>query len=249
VVLLLATVGIIGCVAAIVGIWMFHQSGCEKAEKITTRFEGGLQRASVAHQNVQRALEQARASVDEVSKESTALTGREEKTRRSASAVRKLIRQQVGPNIDNLGVRLATLSDAAAAISSLLESLQESVPFQSGRLRADRMEGWTDQAVQLSAALRRLEAVVDNGDKESNEREVDAASSAVSLALQRCQEKVDEWQAQLEEAREGVRHIRREILGWWTLAAIMGSFLCGWVALGQVSLLVHVVQWWRGGTE
>src|SRR5581483_6993442 len=121
---LLSTVGIICCLAGIVGIWMFHQGMSAKVKSITARLDGGLQRVSIANQNVQRALEQARASTGKVSKESTALGSSDEKSRRTGSALRKLVRQQVGPNINSLGVQLATFSDAAAAVSSLLQSFQ-----------------------------------------------------------------------------------------------------------------------------
>ncbi|MGH7174324.1 MAG: hypothetical protein ACRELG_29000 [Gemmataceae bacterium] len=245
-VLLLSAAGIVCCLAGIVAIRMFHQSASEKVNKITARLDDGLQRASVASQNVQRALEQARASVDKVSKESAALGGSEAKNHRATSAVRKVIRQQVGPNINDLGVRLATLSDAATAVSSLLQSFQELSPGQTGRIQPDKLEGWTDQAAQLSTTLRRLEVVAGDGNKESSGREVAAASRAVGLALQRCQAKVDHWHPQLESARQELQHARTEILRWLTPAMIAVTFMFAWAAVGQVCLFGHALHWLRG---
>jgi hypothetical protein len=244
--LLLSSVGIVCCVAAIAGIWMLHQTVREKVENVTVRLDGGLQRASAANQNVQRALEQARSSVDQVSKESAALSGSDEKSRRATSALAKLVRRQVGPNIKDLGVRLATLSDAATAISSLLGSFQEFQLFTSGRLKSDKMEGWTDQATQLATTLRRLETVVGDGNKESSGREIADASGAVGNALQRCQDKVDDWQSELEGAREELRDTRTQVLGWLTSASLVVTLVFAWVALGQISLFAHVLPWWRG---
>ena len=245
-VLLLSAVGIVCCSAGIVGIWMFHQTESEKVKTITARIDDGLQRASVATRNVQRALEQTRASMDNVSKESAARGGSEAKNRLATSAVRKLVKQQVGPNINDLGVRLATLSEMATAVSSLLQSFQELSPGQTGRIQPDKLEGWTDQAAQLSTTLRRLEVVAGDGNKESSEREVAAASSAVSLALQKCQAKVDDWQSQLETARQELQHARTEILRWFTPAMIAVAFACAWVAVGQVCLFGHALHWLRG---
>lgn len=60
-VLLLFTIGFVGYLATLVGIWMFHQTVYEKVEKITSCLEAGLQCTAVADQNVQRAAEQARS--------------------------------------------------------------------------------------------------------------------------------------------------------------------------------------------
>jgi hypothetical protein len=242
-VLLLATVGALCCVAIIVAIWWFHQAAYERVEKVAARLDGGLARASGANQKVQDALEQARRSVEEVREESAAPAGGGVKGRLSTSAARKLVRKKVGPNINDLSARLATLSDAATAISSLLQSFQESQPFQTGRIRPDNLEGWTDQAEQLSGTLRRLEAAVGEGDKDGSAREVAGASRAVHLALQRCQLKLDDWQSQLEAARDEVRDARAQVLGWLTAASLAASFLVGWVALGQISLFLHALRW------
>src|SRR5579875_2918135 len=68
---LLSTVGIVCCIAGIAGIWMFHQGMSAKVKSITARLDGGLQRVSIANQNFQRALEQARASGGKEGKKST----------------------------------------------------------------------------------------------------------------------------------------------------------------------------------
>ena len=245
VVLLLSTVGIVCCSAGIIGIWMLHQTAHRKVEKITSRLDGALERASVAIQNVQRALQQARASVEKVSKESAAVGGSDEKGRRATRALRSLVQKQVGPNINDLDGRLATLSDAAAVVSSLLQSVQDFPSFRTDRIHSDKLEGWTDQAEQLAATLRRLENVIGDGDKDGSGPEIAAASRAVDFALQRCQSRLDDWQSELEGARESVRYVKSEIFGWVTPATIVVTLLFVWVAVGQISLFVHGVRWWR----
>ena len=117
-VLLLSAVGIIGCASGIIGIWMLYQSVSDKVQTISARLDVGLQRVSAANQNVGRAIERARADVATVSKGSADLGGGGERGRRASRALRTVIQQQAGPNIDDLGGRLATLSDAAVAVAS-----------------------------------------------------------------------------------------------------------------------------------
>jgi hypothetical protein len=244
--LLFSTIGIVGCIAAIVGLWMGHQIIREKVTTITERLDDGLQRAYLPTQSVQRALEQARASLDSVNRESASLRG-SEKNLAVSSVLRKLVRQQVGPNINELGVRLATLSAVATAVTSLLQSFQELPLSQNDRFPSDKLDDWTDQATQLSATLRRLEGIVGPTNQQCSREEMAAASQGVQLALQRCQAKVDKWQRLLETASEQLPNVRTVFFRWLTLATIALTALCVWVGLGQISLLAHALTWCRRG--
>jgi hypothetical protein len=246
-VLLLSTVGIICCVAGIIGTWMYYQTVSEKVETISDRVDAGLLRVSAANQNVGRAVEKARADVANVDRESADLDGGGERSRRASRALRTLIQQRAGPNIDELGGRLATLSDAAAAASSLLQSFQELPRGRSHRFEPDQLQRRADEAEQLSATLRRLEAAVGEGDKETSHREVASATSQVDIVLQNCQAELDDWQSDLDAAREELARVKGEILGWLTYAAVAVTILCLWVGAGQVSLFARALRW-CGGT-
>jgi hypothetical protein len=188
----------------------------------------------------------ARAEAAKVGKESTELGGGGERSRALSPALRTLIQQQVGPNLNDLSGRVATLSDAAAAVSTLLHSFQELPASRTGRIKPDQLERWGDEAQQLSGTLRRLDAIVGNGEKATTSREVAATTSEVDLILQKCQARMDVWQSDLDAAREELRHVKAEILGWLTPAAIVGTLLCLGVAAGQISLLAHALRWCRG---
>jgi hypothetical protein len=245
-VLLLSTVGVLCCVTGAIGVWIFHQRASQRVQNITARLDSGLERASVANQSAQGAVGKARAEVARVGKESTDLSGSGERNRGASRALRTLIQQQVGPNLNNLSGRLATLSDAAVAVATLLQNFQELATSRTGRIKPEQFERWGDEAQQLSGTLRRLEAVVSNGEKATTSREVGATTSAVDLILQQCQARLDVWQSELEAAREEVQDVKAEILGWLTPAAIVATLLCLWVAAGQISLFVHALRWYRG---
>jgi hypothetical protein len=218
----------------------------QRVQQISVELEAGLQRASTANQHLQRAVGKARADLARVRKESAALTNGGDKSPRAARALRSLIQKQVGPNIEDVGGRLATLADAAVVVSNVLEGFQDLPVSRAGRIKPDQWDRWADEVQALSATLRRLEGAVGDGDKEAQGQEVAAASSEVDLALQRCQAKVDDWQAFLEAASDEVRHARGEILGWLTPAALAVTVLLVWMALGQISLFAHALQWCRG---
>jgi hypothetical protein len=126
VVLFLSAVGIIACVSGVIAVWVLSPRVSDKAQTILSRLDVGLQRVSDANQNVRRAIEQARAEVVTVNKESAGLGGGRGGNRGASHTLRTVIRQ-AAPNIDELGGRLATLSDGAVAASSLLESRARAV--------------------------------------------------------------------------------------------------------------------------
>lgn len=246
-VLLLSTVGFVGCLAAVAGLWMLHQTVYEKVEHVASRLDAGLQRASVANQNVQSALAQARSRVDMVRKESAPLSGREKKSRRTTVTLRKLVRQQLGPDITDLGVHLTTLSDSAIAVSSLLESFQELPLAQASRIDLEQLQRRADEARRVSSILQRLETAAGEGDTESDGQEVAAATGEVDLFLQKCQATGDAWQSDLDSTRENLARFRTKIRGWLTWAAIGLTLLCSWMGAGQLSLFARALRWCRAG--
>jgi hypothetical protein len=246
VLLLLSAVGIICCVAGIVGTWIFRQQASEKVQTIAARLDVALERVSTANQNVGRVLERARGDVADVRRESADLGGGGDKGGRASRTLRAIIREKAGPNIDDLGGRLATLSDAAVVVSSLLQSAEE-LPIQRNLpVDPDELKRRADEAHQLSASLRRVEAALGEGDSDAGRREVAAAASQVDLVLQKCQAAVDSCQSDLDRLRDDLARVRAKTLAWLTYAAIAMTVLLAWVGLGQVCLFGRALGWCRG---
>jgi hypothetical protein len=241
-VLLLSAVGILGCAGGIIGIWMLYPGVSERVQTISARLDVGLQRVSAANQNVRRAIERARADVATVSKESADLGGGE-KGRRASRALRTAIQRQAAPNIADLGGRLATLSDAAVAVSSLLESFQELPTGPRVHVEPDLLKLRADEAQQLSARLRKLEAALGDEEKGTSSREAAATTSEVAHVLETCQVAVDSWQSDLDAARADLARIQAQTVSWLLPVAIAMTVLLVWVAAGQISLSGRAVEW------
>jgi hypothetical protein len=231
--LLLSAVGIVACTAGIAGTWMLHQRVAETVRAVSAKLDGGLGRVSDANQKVRGAVEKARADVTEAGKESAGLGGGGDKSRRTARALRGLIQQQAGPNMDELGGRLATLSDAAVAASSLLESFQELPAARRLRADPDEFKRRADEVQQLAGTLRRLEAVIGDGSPGADAREVAAATGQVDGVLQKCQAALDGWQSNLDATRDDLARATAEAIRWAACAAVVATLLCLWVGRGR----------------
>jgi hypothetical protein len=57
----------------------------------------------------------------------------------------------------------------------------------------------------------------------------------------------EDWQSDLDHARDEVGHVKAETPGWLTLAAIAVTITGVWGAVSQVSLFVHALRWCQGG--
>jgi hypothetical protein len=245
VVLALSSLGALCCAAGAVGAWVARSDLSRRAETINARLAGALERASTANQGVLRALEKARVDVQRVRTESAGLAPGPTKNRRAAGLLRKQVQRQVGPNIDELGGRLAASSAAAVAVAALLEGLQERPPGAAGHLDPDKLGRAADQASQLSAALRKLQAALGEDGEEAVGREVAAAADRIDGVLQKCQATAEEWQSDLDAARERQARLRARLPGWLLLGALAVTALCAWVGLSQVSLAAQAWKWLR----
>jgi hypothetical protein len=242
VVLVLSAIGIIACASGTIAVWVLYPSISEKAETILSRLDVGLQRVSAANQNVRRAIVKARADVASVNRESASLGGGGEGNRRASRTLRAVIRQ-AAPNIDDLGGRLATLSDGAVAVSSLLESVQEVPTGPRLRFDADSFKRRADEAQQLSASLRRLAAALDEGEERASSRDIAAKASEVDQFLEKSEAAVIGWQSDLDAATNDLARVRAEIVSWLMYLAIAMTVLFVWAALGQISLFGRALEW------
>ncbi len=229
IVFLLSAVGFVCCVAGIVGSWKAQQEASQKVEMISTRLDDALQRLSDANQRVEEALKKARADVEQVNKKSAELDGGPEKNRLTTMLLRGMLQQEAGPKIYDLGGRLATFSDAAIAVSSLLRSLEEAGVGHGKRLNPDDLERTATRASDLSAGLQKLQGTLREGDNPATEKEVAGAANNVDLVLQKCEEAVAAWQSDLDDARKELPPLKARILGWLLLAAIGMTVVLAWV--------------------
>jgi hypothetical protein len=244
-VLLLSIVCFIGCIAGIVGIWKARQDVSDHTRKLASQIEIGLQRAIAANQDLGRALEKAREDVAKVNRDLADSQG-DEKKRPPPSILRRLVWQQAGPKLNELGGRLAISSDAAVVVSSLLQSLQELPLSQTSQIDPERLERLTHASSQLSASLQKLQAIAGEEDGAIADKQAAAAASEMDLVLRNCQTIVAEWQSDLDTARKELPQVEAEVLRWMTLIAIVVTGACAWVALSQISLCAHALKWCRG---
>jgi uncharacterized membrane protein YqjE len=241
-VLLFATIGIVACVAAIVGIWILQQNVAQKVEIAYGRLDTGLKRLADANQKVKGALEKARADVERYNREA----GRAGADNPNRTVLRRqLFLQTVGPRVNESGGRLDTFADAAIVVASLLQSLQELPLAESSRINPEDLNRASGQATDLSAAILKLQTAVNN-DNPAADREIADATNKVDQMLQQCETTVAGWQTDLDNAQSELASFKARLLAWLLLGALAVTVIAAWSALGQVSLFAHGWKWCFG---
>jgi hypothetical protein len=69
--------------------------------------------------------------------------------------------------------------------------------------------------------------------------------SRVEQSLHRLRELVAEYEPRVKEVRQRTAELKSKTLSWITPAAAVLSLVCFWLALSQVSLLLHAWSWWK----
>jgi hypothetical protein len=83
------------------------------------------------------------------------------------------------------------------------------------------------------------------------ESDVDSGGemSRIVQSLQTMQGHLTEFASRIGEVRERTERLESQMPTWITCAVVLISAVCFWVAVSQVSVLVHASTWWKAGKE
>jgi hypothetical protein len=118
------------------------------------------------------------------------------------------------------------------------------IPFLSAAgLDSDRLTQINNRLAEVGPVaweLSRLfaESDVDVGDAGKQ-------VSLVEKALKAMQGLIAEYEPQLTQFRQRTEALKSKTFAWITPAAVLISVACFWIALSQVSVLIHAWSWWK----
>jgi hypothetical protein len=69
--------------------------------------------------------------------------------------------------------------------------------------------------------------------------------SQTERALKSVGELIAEADSRVRQIRQQTDDAKAKIFYWMTPASVLISLVCLWIALSQVSLLVHAWSWWK----
>jgi len=235
-------VGVVLCVAGVVGCWVAYAEAVRRADRTFGRAEGAL---SELRDGLAQAGDRLRVTQDEldaVRKREADLAAQPPAERTLRRAVSRKAVEGVSPQLADARKKLVAATDGALFLEGLLDALAElplghRVGVEPDKLRnaSDRLGELVGKSDQLAATLAKASPDPADGAAEESTRLYDLLDRIVAAA--------DAGADRAGSAHDRVRAWHDRVVRWLTVAAAGVTLALVWVGLGQLSLLVHGYGW------
>jgi hypothetical protein len=154
------------------------------------------------------------------------------------------LKRKTAPQLGNVRETLLGVSTAAEVINSLLADVNELPLARVSSLDSERLRGITAKLSKVGATAQQLGDLIDNGQPKEGE----AAAERMRTHLEEVRASVGEFESRLDEIQERVTTLKSRFPHGIDVGAVAVSLVLLWLAVAQVSLLIHAWGWLRGGT-
>jgi hypothetical protein len=226
-----------------IGVWVVKEPVRDKAIHVFERIDEALDIADQSLDHVKASLARAAERLDGVREEQRKLASNPPKLNAMRRFLTQTVQQRVAPELGDANEKLHTVAEAAVVVNSVLEDAGN-FPFLS-------ITGLdVDQLREINGSLSRVATSAWNLARQLGEPAASDPDSATQLSrvdrtLKTIQGLVARYEPQLKEVRQRTETLKSRTLPWITPAVIVVSVVCFWIALSQLSLLVHSCSWWR----
>lgn len=242
-VLLLATAGLLLSVAGGVGVWVVKGPVTDRATRLFGRIDAALDIADQGLDHVQSSLARAAERLNDVSQEQRKLAGEPRRNSATGRMLARTVQQRVAPELGNAQATLHAVAEAAVVVNSVLEDVGSFPLFSTSGLDLDRLTDLNSRLADVGPAAWELSRLLGESGPESDA--ADAQLSRIERTLETLRGVVGEYQTQVTQARQRAEELKARTLTGITVAAVVISLVCFWIAVSQISLLSHARSWWR----
>jgi hypothetical protein len=224
-----------------IGVWVIRGPVQAKAAYVFERVEGKLDIADKGLEKVKATLARATERLDGVREEQRQLA-REPRNSFLQRKLARTVQSALAPTLGDAHETINTVAEAVVVVNSVLEDVGN-LPFLSiaglevGDLR--EINNSLSQVESSAWELTRLFAEGSASGTEDGDR-----LSRVDRTLKTMRGLIDQYEPKVALVRQHTEQLKTKTLPWITPAAALISFVCFWIALSQVSLLVHARSWW-----
>jgi hypothetical protein len=244
--LLLGALGLALSLAGMVGCWLVRPPLTQKASQVCERSEKLLGITAESAGKIKATLEKARANLAHVRKESAAPPPPDKLPAMLRATLRRKARD-LSPQIEQARQIAGNVVDFAAVLSPLLEGLND-LPFGPvGELDPEQVNDISKRVTALGGAAQKLDAMLGElPGQQASLDEVSEHAARMDEQLSEAAARVGALADRAARARARVAEVHSQLPDWITGAAVVLTVVLFWIALGQLSLLVHGWSWCRG---
>jgi hypothetical protein len=229
--------------AAGIGVWIVKQPATDKATRVFGRIEAALDIAQQNLDQVKASLARAAERLDGAREEQQKLAQMPRGNNVLRRTLARTVQRQLAPELGDAHEKLHTVAEAAVVVNTVLEDVGN-FPFLSvAGLDLGGLTEINSRLSEVAPAAWELSRLL--GEPESD---ADAASnqlSRIDRTLKTLRGMISEFEPWLTQVGQRTEWLKSSILRWITPAAVLVSVVCFWIALSQVSLMVHAWSWWK----
>jgi chromosome segregation ATPase len=233
--ILLGTVGVLLCVAAIGLSWLVAVKAVSRIDRVAARLDQGLSEADVRLAHVETRVKAVRSTIEEVRVVTTAIATEDVERPRVRVETERLLGQLV-PALDRAETIADTLGSVAGGLHTASDVVDQLADKPDATVRVRKMADTIDRAAEELKNLRtRVDALKSAKTVQLTQFKTLAGDAVASSA--RLAESLADVRQEINVVRGRTAERRDQIVFWvYTTAAVL-SLLWLWGGFGQLCLI------------
>jgi hypothetical protein len=226
-----------------IGVWILRKPATEKASRVFDRIEAALTVADENLEQVQISLARAAERLNTAREDQRQLANQPRAADTARRFLARTVQQRIAPEVSNAHDKLHTVAEATVAVNSVLEDLGYFTFFSTTGIDMEGLSEINSRLADVAPAAWELSRLL--GEPGSGADVAGPQFSRVEQALNAIRARTAEFKFHLTEVRERTAALKSKAIDWITPAVFLVSLVCLWIALSQLSLLLHARSWWR----
>jgi len=243
---LLGMLGLVACVAGIVGVWRVHQPVTQRADQLCDRSVQLLNVAVDTLQQVQAGLDKASSELGEFHARSREPTDSDPLKQRVRQNVMRRLAGDLLPQMASVQRNLVMVSESAIVLDALLEQMDQMPLTSLGRIDGADVRETSQNLTALAAKAEKLGQVLGPVDGACNEADAIREATQIQAGLAQVSPHVQRYAEKVTKVRDRAAALQPRLAGWIMTAAIGMTVLLAWIGAGQLALAAHGWSWLRG---
>ena len=234
-VMILAVVGVLICVAGLVGAWAVNKPMTDAVTGVLGAANDYLGLANQATQTASAAIFDVTQQLDDLGQAATSLSEDQ--------------KAQIDARVEEITQPIARVSTLAATASQGLTSL-DSTLNSLGRIPGLRIPQPQADLADIGARLDAVSAKLDALHTTVNSATLDGqrvlgATTALSAELQGIESELSQWSSGIGQRQAAIQSVGSRAPGLIDLVSVFATLFAVLFGAGQVSLFIHALQWFR----
>ena len=249
VVMVLAVLGLLVNVAALVGVWAAYGPARGGVTDVSNTVTQALQVADKGLTRVNGYVQDARQALTQVNNEATQLGDRVQTSSPLITALSQRVDNNLAPRIENARTTSVAIHDAVVKVNSALVALDR-FPGVTVPTLSNQLSSVSDRAQEAQAAAQDLRVTLANvkaGIVTKAESAVMQVTARIDTPLARIQGLVNKYQAKVTQAQERVSSTTNTILTLLLVTALSLTLLLIIFSAGLLLLIYICWQYIRKG--